>query len=157
MIKAVIDTNVLVSYALTKGETLSRLIDHWERETFVYLTSPPIIEELKEVLKRPHLRRKMAADPQPLIDLVEADTELTPGKLVLEGVCRDPKDEIFIACAVEGKADYIVTGDEDLLDAGEYQGVKIIQPGEFVAMLDALEEQAQEQGERRGSKWVRGS
>jgi predicted nucleic acid-binding protein len=35
MIKAVIDTNVLVSYALTKGETLSRLIDHWERETFV--------------------------------------------------------------------------------------------------------------------------
>ena len=139
MIRAVIDTNLLVSYALTKGVTLSRLIVHWEKETFTYLTSPPIIEELKEVLKRPHLREKMVADPQPLIDIVEADTEQIDGELVLEGVCRDPKDDIFIACAVEGAADYIVTGDKDLLDLGQYQGIKIVRPGEFVALLDALE------------------
>lgn len=146
MIRAVIDTNLLISYALTKGETLSRFVDHWEKGTFVYLTSPPIIEELKEVLERPYLRHKMAADPQPLIDSVEADTELTPGELVLQGVCRDPKDEIFIACAVEGRADYIVTGDEDLLNLEEYQGIKVIRPEEFVTILDALKEHLQEQG-----------
>ncbi len=139
MIRAVIDTNLLVSYALTKGVTLSRLIDHWERKTFTYLTSLPIIEELKQVLKRPHLREKMVADPQPLVDVVETDTEQTAGELVLEGVCRDPKDDIFIACAVEGEADYIVTGDKGLLDLGEYQGVKIVRPEEFVATLDVLE------------------
>lgn len=140
MIRAVIDTNLLVSYALTRGATLSRLIEHWEKGTFTYLTSPPIIEELKEVLKRPHLQEKMVADPQPLIDVVEADTEQTAGALVLEGVCRDPKDDIFIACAVEGGADYIVTGDKDPLDLSEYEGIKIVRPEEFVAVLDALEE-----------------
>lgn len=139
MIRAVVDTNLLVSYALTKGMTLSRLIEHWEKGTFAYLTSPPIIEELKEVLKRPHLREKMVADPQPLIDVVEADTEQIAGELVLEGVCRDPKDDIFIACAIEGAADYIVTGDKDLLDMGQYQGIKIVRPGEFVTLLDVLE------------------
>lgn len=81
----------------------------------------------------------MIADPQPLIDLVEADTEQTAGELVLQGICRDPKDDIFIACAVEGEADYIVTGDKDLLDMDEYQGIKIIRPEEFVAVLDAVE------------------
>lgn len=138
MVRAVIDTNLLVSYALTKGATLSRLVIHWEKRAFVYLTSPPIIEELKEVLERPYLREKMVTDPQPLIDIVEADTEQVTGELVLKGVCRDPKDDIFIACAVEGEADYIVTGDKDLLDLGEYQGIRIVRPGEFVAILDAL-------------------
>jgi len=139
MIRAVIDTNLLVSYALTKGATLSRLIAHWEKATFVYLMSPPMIEELRDVLKRPRLREKMAVDPQYLIDIVEMDTERVAGELALAGVCRDPKDHIFIACAVEGEADYIVSGDKDVLDLGEYQGIKIVQAGEFIVLLDMLE------------------
>jgi len=55
----------------------------------------------------------------------------------LSGVCRDPKDDHFVACAVEGKADYIVTTDKDLLVLGEYQGIKIIRPDKFVTILDA--------------------
>jgi putative PIN family toxin of toxin-antitoxin system len=141
MLRAVIDTNLLVSYTLTQSKALSRLIDHWERGSFVYLTSPPIIEELKEVLQRPRLRAKMVADPQLLIEVIEADTEQTPGLLILKGVCRDPKDEIFIACAIEGAADYIVSWDKDLLDLGEYQGIKVIRAEAFIAILDTLEQE----------------
>lgn len=140
MMRAVIDTNLLISYVLTKGPTLSRLIDHWERGSFIYLTSPPIIAELKEVLQRPHLRAKMVADPEPLLEVIEADTEQIPGQLVLGDVCRDPKDTIFIACAIEGEADYIVSWDKDLLDLSEYQGIKIIRAEAFVAILDVLKE-----------------
>ncbi len=140
MLRAVIDTNLLVSYTLTKGETLSRLIDYWERGSFIYLTSPPIIRELKEVLQRPRLRAKMVADPHSLIEVIEADTEQTPGQLILEQVCRDPKDAMFIACAVEGQADYIVSWDKDLLDLGEYQGIKIVRAEAFIAVLDTLAE-----------------
>ncbi|MCK6624648.1 MAG: putative toxin-antitoxin system toxin component, PIN family [Anaerolineae bacterium] len=131
---------MLVSYTLTKGETLSRLIDYWERGSFIYLTSPPIIRELKEVLQRPRLRAKMVADPHSLIEVIEADTEQTPGQLILEQVCRDPKDAMFIACAVEGQADYIVSWDKDLLDLGEYQGIKIVRAEAFIAVLDTLAE-----------------
>ena len=144
MIRAVIDTNLLVRYVLTNSALLSRIVDHWEQGTFVYLTSPQIIAELKDVLRRPRLRARMVADPEPLIAVVEADTEQTSGALVLAGICRDPKDEIFLACAVEGQADYIISDDRDLLDLDAYQSIAIIRPAAFVAILDALRQVPEE-------------
>ena len=47
---------------------------------------------------------------------------------------------MFVACAVEGEAEYLVSGDGDLLDLVEYQGIKVVRPAEFVALLDAQEE-----------------
>ncbi|MFO7538427.1 MAG: putative toxin-antitoxin system toxin component, PIN family [Chloroflexota bacterium] len=137
MIRAVLDTNLIVSYLLTQGETMSRLIAHWEQGHFVYLVSPQMVAELKEVVNRPRLRPYMQADPAVLLELIEADAELTPGKLVLTDVCRDPKDDQFIACALEGEATYLVTGDADLLDMDSYQGVMMIRAYDFVQLLDS--------------------
>lgn len=69
MLRAVLDTNLLVSYFLTQGTTLSGLIDGWEQGLFVYLVSPAILDELQEVVKRPRLRRLMRQNPQPLLDV----------------------------------------------------------------------------------------
>jgi uncharacterized protein len=69
--------------------------------------------------------------------LIEADAELTPGKLVLKDVCRDPKDDQFIACALEGEAAYLVTGDADLLEMESYQGVIMIRAYDFAVSLDS--------------------
>lgn len=137
MIRAVVDTNLIVSYLLTQSETLSRLIDHWERGTFVYLVSPMLVGELREVVHRPKLRQRMRSDPAILLELVEMEAEWTPGVLTLSGVCRDPKDEPFIACAVEGNAAYLVTGDADLLEMGAYQGVAMMRVIDFVNLLDS--------------------
>jgi predicted nucleic acid-binding protein len=63
MIRAVLDPNLLVSYVLTKGDTLSRLIAHWRAKSFIYLISPQIVEKIKEVLERPHIREKMSVSP----------------------------------------------------------------------------------------------
>lgn len=104
MIRAVLDTNLIVSYLLTAGPTLSRLIDHWEQGHFVYLVSPALLRELRAVVYRPGLRGHMRVDPAVLLDLIEAEAEMIPGTLTLSGVCRDSKDEAFIACAVEGQA-----------------------------------------------------
>ncbi len=92
MLRAVIDTNLLVRYLLTHGSTLARLIALWEEDRFVYLTSPAILAELRDVVQRPALRARFCADPQPLLDLVLADTEQTSVTVVVSGVCRDPKD-----------------------------------------------------------------
>ena len=135
MIRAVLDTNLIVSYLLTQGATLSRLIALWEEDQFVYLVSPAILAELVDVLRRPRLCRYMKADPNTLLDVISQDAEQVPGELVLAGVSRDPKDDMFIACAVEGNADYVVTGDKDLLDMGSYEGVQIIRPAAFVELF----------------------
>jgi uncharacterized protein len=136
MIRAVIDTNLVVSYLLTQSETLSALIEYWEQGQFVYLTSPTLLTELREVVYRPNLRKRMRTDPGVLLELVELEAELTPGTLILSNVCRDPKDEPFLACAVEGEAAYVVTGDADLLAIGTYEGVTMIRALDFVHLLE---------------------
>jgi uncharacterized protein len=136
MIRAVIDTNLIVSYLLTQSHTLSRLIGHWEQSHFVYLISPAMLRELREVVYRPRLRQHMRLDPAILLEVIEADAEMTPGTLTLPGICRDAKDEPFVACAVEGDARYLVTGDADLLDMVAYQNVTMIRAHDFVRLLD---------------------
>lgn len=137
MIRAVLDTNLLISYLLTNGDTISRVIAHWKQAHFVYLQSSQTVDELIDVVNRPRLRRYMKTTPQSLIDLIETDAEYTEGALVLSGACRDPKDDKFIACAVEGNADYIVSGDNDLLDLGVYRNIQIVRVWDFLQILEA--------------------
>jgi len=115
---------------------MSRLVDHWEQTRFVYVISPEIYEEVRQVIQRPRLRARMSVDPAILLVLLEQDTEWVAGDLRLPGACRDPKDDKFIACAVEGGADYLVTGDSDLLDIERYETVQMIRAYDFVQMVD---------------------
>ncbi len=137
MIKVVIDTNLLISYLLTKGETISKLLNHWRERDFILLTSPEILAELEKALDYPHLKIKITKEErEALLAELRSDAEQVPGQLVIPPVSRDPKDDKFIACAVEGNADYIVSGDNDLLDLEEYQRIGIIRAREFITMLE---------------------
>ncbi len=136
-LRVVLDTNLLVSYLLTHGKTMSRIIDFWENGNIDVLVSPTIIEELVEVLQRPRLKQHMVSDPQDLIDLLLSTAKQTSGDLTLQGACRDPKDDKFLACAVEGEASYLVSGDKDLLSLGTFRDVSIIRPIDFVSLIEA--------------------
>ena len=135
-VRVVLDTNLLVSYLLTQGKTMSRIIDYWENGDIVPLVTPAIIEELVEVLQRPRLRKNMIGDPQVILDLIAIDAIHTSGELTLPGASRDPKDDKFLACAVEGAAVYLVSGDEDLLSLGNYRGVVIVRSADFVRLIE---------------------
>jgi putative PIN family toxin of toxin-antitoxin system len=134
-VRAVIDTNLIISYLLTQGDTISQLIDLWEADYFVYVTSNEILREMEDVLNRPQLLRYMKENPEVMLESIKNDALIIPGEVVLTGVCRDPKDDKFIACAIEGNADFIVTGDKDLLDLTVYQDVKMIRAYDFVRLL----------------------
>lgn len=56
----------------------------------------------------------------------------------MPGATRDPKDDPIVACSVTGRADYIVSGDQDLLILIEFEGVKIVTPQQFTSLLDEL-------------------
>lgn len=117
---------------------MARIIDYWEGGDIVVLVSPAIIDELAEVVQRPRLRDQMTVDPRLLIDLVLSDAIQTVGELSYPGASRDPKDDKFLACAVEGKASYVVSGDTDLLALKEFHEVLIIRPVDLVDMIQAL-------------------
>lgn len=90
-LRVVLDTNLLVSYLLTQGKTMTRVINCWENGDIIVVVSPAIVEELVEVVQRPRLKRHMTVTPQVIIDLILSDAIQTRGELAFPGASRDPK------------------------------------------------------------------
>lgn len=141
-VRAVLDTNVLVSGLVAEGGAPRRVVDAWLEGRFTLVISPYLLEELLHVLTYPRIASRIRLGEEDLEVLLEAlvsQAEVTEGALSLPGVTRDPKDDPVVACAREGEADYIVSGDQDLLVLGEYEGIRVVSPHEFTEALAAEE------------------
>ena len=136
MLHVVIDTSSLVSYVLTHGDLMRRVIAHWRANRFVLLSSPQTQAELAGVLSRPQIQRLTVVPLDPLIQGFARYTWQVPAALDLTGACRDPQDDKILACAVEGAAHYLVTGDKDLLSMRVYRDVAIVNPGQFLLAVE---------------------
>ena len=103
------------------------------------LTSPAVIAELRAVLQYPHIRKKYTLSDNEIeqtITLLEHDALLVTGEAKVAGsVPDDPKDEMVLACAVDGGADVIVSGDHHLLDLESYRDIPIMTPRQFLDQL----------------------
>ena len=131
LMRVVLDTNTLISALLFHG-TASRLVALWQSGRFTLLVSRAILEEYLRVLAYPKFR----LTDQDIRGLVEE--EVLPYvvtvrvRLRLSVVRRDPEDNKFLECAVAGRAEYLVTGDQDLRELDSYRGVTILTVGEFL-------------------------
>lgn len=136
--RVVIDTNVLVSGLFgIKNSPSSQILSAFRNQKIILATSPLIMEEMAEVINRPRIIKltKMSKDERAdFIDKLIERSDMTAGKQAAQ-ITRDVKDDKFLFCAIEAKADYIITGDEDLLTLKEYGGIKILTPGEFLKIL----------------------
>jgi len=140
-VKAVLDTNVLVSGLIAAQGAPRQILDAWLADQFVLVTCLYLAEELVHVLSYPRITERVHLDEQELGTILAAlldKAEVTSGHLKLPGVTRDPKDDAVVACAEEGAADYIVSGDQDLLVLGAYQGIRILTPRQFAELLTSL-------------------
>lgn len=132
MIWAVLDTNVLVSGLGWRRSLPGRVIDIALQGRFVLITSEPLLSELERVLAYPRLA-SVIAEPDELVRLVaEVAIVVEPGH-ELTVVERDPADNRVFEAAVSARADFIVSGDSDLLEIGEFEGVRVVTPREFIA------------------------
>lgn len=127
--RAVFDTNVLIAAFLTEG-ICAKLLLRARRRDFDLILCDGILQEFKGVLKK-----KFAASPheisEALIIISEAAPEIHGRPDSIAPVCRDSDDDLILACARGAVADYIVTGDEDLLVLENYEGINIVSPREF--------------------------
>jgi len=128
-VKAVFDTNVLIAAFLTEG-ICAKLIVRAHRRDFDLILCDGILQEFKRVLKK-----KFATSPhetsEALTILSEATQEILGQTDSITPICRDSDDDLILACAKDAVADYIVTGDEDLLVLKNYEWVRIVNPREF--------------------------
>jgi putative PIN family toxin of toxin-antitoxin system len=137
--KVVLDTNTLISALLFRGE-LSRIVDLWKNGSIIPLFSRETFGEFKTVLEYP----KFSLTGQEIKLVIEDEVlpffEIVEPIGATEGVCRDPDDDKFISCAASASADFIVTGDKDLLDLGKFGFVEIINASLLLNMFDIREE-----------------
>ena len=137
MMRAVLDTNALLSGLLSPLGTPAQIIHRWQQGDFLLLTSPALLAELRRVLHYPRIAERLGWSDEEHAQFVRSFETLalvTPGKLRLPGVTRDSQDDPVVACAVKGEAGFIVSGDRDLLVLGVYRGVRMVTPREFLSL-----------------------
>ena len=137
-VRAVIDTNVLVSGLLVAEGVPHQVLDAWLDGRFTLVTSPYQLEEMTHVLAYPRVAERIRLEPAELAAILSGLMTLavvTPGELARPGATRDPKDDAIVACAEEGGAEYIVSGDDDLLSLGETRGIQAVTPRRFLEVI----------------------
>lgn len=138
MIRAVLDANVLVSAVINVDASVSQAVYQASKDKhFILIISPSILSEVDDVLHRDRLiklHRYSAKQLQRTIKEIANVSYPVLGNTKAE-VVRDPDDNKIISAAFEGKADYIVTRDRDLLDLKKIQGIEIVTPEEFMGIV----------------------
>lgn len=130
MRKVVLDTNVLISGVIASGYSAS-ILDAARREEIKLVTSVHLLEEFSDVISRRHIARKYpkaAANAESLLDFLRAFAILTSGIPDEHGISRDRDDDFVLACALDEKADCIVSGDPHLLGLKTHKGIAILTP-----------------------------
>jgi putative PIN family toxin of toxin-antitoxin system len=146
--RAVVDTNVWISALLNPAGHPARIRQALEESRFALVASAPVLEELARVMVRPRLARHYGLgldDAARLLALVRdqaGDLAEVTGEIRL---CRDPRDDMFVETALKGRADVLVSRDDDLKGAPDLatalreRGVRVLTVQRF---LDALDEEA---------------
>lgn len=138
MIRVVFDTNVYIS-ALMFGGPPGSLLDLALLQSFLVIISPPLLDELDEKLR---LKFEVPAEDTAIIRAkLESIAKIVSPDMVLHVIADDPDDNRVLECAIEGSADYIVTGDRHLLKLGSYEAISIVTVRQFLDAAEAVEDQ----------------
>ena len=135
--RAVLDTNVLVSAVFRRAGPPDSILQAWYDGDFDVITSAALLREFEGVLERPWIKARSGlseAELAGLITKLRDETVLVAPQTNLSAL-QDEADNRVLEAALAGQADYIVTGDRALLDLSEFEGVLIASPARFVTML----------------------
>jgi uncharacterized protein len=132
-IRVVIDTNVMIGFLI--GKRLRKLKDKLSNSSVKLILTEQLLTELKLVTGRPKFVKYFdKQDVNEFIDLISIIGLFYPIKEIPE-ICRDSKDNFLLGLCFDGNADYLVTGDWDLLDLKEYKGTSIITANDFTKII----------------------
>ncbi len=138
LLKLVLDTNIIVSAFFWEGNEAELLRKIEQGNADLYITIE-ILKEVEEVIKRPkfnEVMRKANLTPDQIMQKFVLLSHLVIAPKLNIKVCRDEKDNKFLECAESAKADYLISGDEDLLSLKEYKGISIVRTSKILQLLN---------------------
>ena len=132
--RIVLDINLIISRMLLTRGVAAAVFDLVYDSCFL-LTSEPVLAELREVAGRAKFDRYLdVATRREFVDRYAAAARLIPVMHTVRD-CRDPKDDKLLELALSGRADLILTGDEDLLVLHPWRGVSILTPSAYLQSI----------------------
>lgn len=126
-LRVVIDTNIFIS-ALLWGGKLAKIFDLYKGNKILLLLSAELVTEIFKVLRKFKYSEEKRQELKSLLE--KQSIKISPKSSVK--ICRDPKDNYVLDLCVAGKADFLITGDQDLLTLEQIEKTKIITPQEFL-------------------------
>jgi putative PIN family toxin of toxin-antitoxin system len=132
MLRVVLDTNVIVSGLLRLKGAPGAILDAATSKRFRCCISESLLDEYREVLARDYLGLDQQRTARFIRDLREVAIFVVPTKKMTEA--RDPDDDRVLECALEAKADFVVTGNIRDFPA-RYHGVRVVSPRDFLIVL----------------------
>ncbi len=141
MIRALLDANALASGIVggrvvesTPGEILRR----WRTGQFALFVSEHLLSEVRRTLLKPYFADRLPSTKiQDGLLRIENEALRIVVTVTVSGIATHPEDDLVLAAAASANVDVLVTGDRQLLKLGQYDGVRIVSPREFLAILDA--------------------
>ena len=135
---AVIDTNLFISGLFGQNTTTSQLQELWIRQEFRLGTSLEIMKEVNRVLQYPKIKERLIDDDETVrrfFRLVFRKAIVARGDFQTDRIIDDPTDNKFLACALEIKADFIVSGDNHLLSLKHFHRTQIVDAKAFISKV----------------------
>ncbi len=132
--RVVFDTNVLVAAFVVEG-VCSKILQRARKKQFHLIVCPIIVQEFERVLLKKFFATREEVRNALQVVLEATHSTIHPSPLN-QPVCRDPDDDAILACALEAKADYLVTGDTDLIELKAFKRLRIVSPRDFELLFD---------------------
>lgn len=141
MTRVVLDTNLVISAILSpegKPAAILRMVLNGELD---FVLSPALVEEISLVLNYDKIRRLLAKHsitPQKIkatLRKIVKTAIVVSGKTKVHRIDKDPSDNMLLSCAIEGKADFIISGDHHLTDLISFEGIHIVNPDVFLKFM----------------------
>jgi hypothetical protein len=138
MIRVVLDANIFVSTVLKSHSNPAKVFQLAKEGKVTLISSKDIFSEVKTVLLYAKLRKLHRCAPKEIYEFVKRATRVSfivPGTTKIHEITDDPADNKYLSAAIEGKADFIVSGDHHLKDLKTFQGIRILDPSTFLLLM----------------------
>ena len=115
-----------------------QIVDAWRKGLFELAISAEIIAEVQRALDKVYFRNRLSSEQiDRAVTLLRRRSNLVRLNIHVEGVVRDPDDDVIVSTALSAEADYLVSGDKALLELQSYGAIRIVSPRQFLDILNA--------------------
>jgi putative PIN family toxin of toxin-antitoxin system len=138
VLKIVLDANIFVSAVLKPHSDLAKIFELFREDKIKLILSEDILSEIKVVLLYPKIKKRHGRSRKEIEEFLNKASQasiLAQGRIDSDEIREDPVDNKYLSAALEAKADFIISGDHHLKDMKVFEGIRILDPSAFLALM----------------------